>query len=259
MRIALGVEYAGSAFCGFQTQPSRCGVQDALEEAIAAIAGHPVIVVAAGRTDAGVHALSQVVHFETEASRPESAWVRGVNTHLPSAAAILWARETSEDFHARFSATARHYTYLLENRPQRLGLSAGRAGWYHHPLDTEAMRRGAAALVGTHDFTSFRAAECQAKSPVRTMTRAIVSRHGEIVRFDFAANAFLHHMVRNIVGALVAIGAGRMPATWIGELLEARDRTQGAATFAADGLYFAGADYDVRFALPATVREIPWP
>jgi len=256
MRIALGVEYLGSAFCGFQTQPSRCGVQDALEDAIAAIAGHPVNVVAAGRTDSGVHALSQIVHFDAQSSRPESAWVRGVNTYLPSAAAILWARETSEDFHARFSATARHYVYLLENRPQRPGLNAGRAGWYHHPLDVEAMKVAAEALVGTHDFTSFRAAECQAKSPVRTITRARVQRAGEVVRFDFSANAFLHHMVRNIVGALVAIGAGRMPASWIAELIAARDRTQGAATFASDGLYFAGADYDVRFGLPATVRDV---
>jgi tRNA pseudouridine38-40 synthase len=257
MRIALGVEYAGSAFCGFQTQPSRCGVQDALEEAIGGIAGHPVSIVAAGRTDAGVHAISQVVHFDTEAARPASAWVRGVNTNLPSPAAILWSHEVAGDFHARFSAAARHYTYLLENRPQRPGLRAARVGWFHQPLDVDAMQEAARALLGTHDFTSFRAAECQAKTPVRTMTRAAVSRDGDLVRFDFCANAFLHHMVRNVVGALVAIGAGRMPATWIGELLLVRDRTKGAATFAADGLYFAGADYDARFGLPATVRTIP--
>ena len=256
MRLALGVEYAGTAFCGFQTQPSRCGVQDALEDAIARIAGHAVSVVASGRTDAGVHAASQVIHFDTEALRPETAWIRGVNSHLPPSAAVLWSQAVGDDFHARFAATARHYTYLLENRPQRPGLLAGRVGWYHQPLDIEAMQAAAAALVGTHDFTSFRAAECQAKTPVRTMTKAMVSRGASLVRFDFSANAFLHHMLRNIVGALVAVGAGRMPASWIGELLAARDRTQGAATFAPDGLYFAGADYDVRFGLPATVRHV---
>ena len=256
MRVALAVEYAGSAFCGFQSQPSRCGVQDALEHAIASIAGHEVTVVASGRTDAGVHAASQVVHFETESLRPESAWVRGVNSHLPRTAAVLWSQAVADDFHARFSATARHYTYLLENRPQRPGLLAGRVGWYHNPLDVEAMQAAAAALAGTHDFTSFRAAECQAKSPVRTMHGASVTCDGPFVRFDFGANAFLHHMVRNIVGALVAIGAGRMPPAWLRELLEARDRTLGAATFAPDGLYFAGADYDVRFGLPPTVRRV---
>ena len=256
MRLALGVEYAGSAFCGFQTQPLRCGVQDALQAAIASIAGHPVGVVAAGRTDAGVHAASQVIHFDTTVARPASAWIRGVNTHLPATAAILWAQEVGDDFHARFAATARHYTYLLQNRPQRPGLLAGRVGWYHQPLDVEAMQTAASMLAGTHDFTSFRAAECQAKTPVRTMTKAMVSRGASLVRFDFSANAFLHHMLRNIVGALVAVGAGRMPASWIGELLAARDRTQAAATFAPDGLYFAGADYDVRFGLPATVRHV---
>jgi len=256
MRIALGVEYAGGAFCGFQTQPSRCGVQDALEEAIGGIAGHPVSVVAAGRTDAGVHAISQVVHFDADVERPSSAWVRGVNANLSPSAAILWSHEVAGDFHARFSATARHYTYLLANRPQRPGLRAGRVGWFHQRLDVDAMREAARALLGTHDFTSFRAAECQAKTPVRTVTRAEVSRDGDLVRFDFSANAFLHHMVRNVVGALVAVGAGRMPVAWIGELLLLRDRTEGAATFAADGLYFAGADYDVRFGLPPTVRTI---
>jgi len=234
-------------------------VQDALEEAIAAIAGHPVNVVAAGRTDAGVHALSQVVHFDAEVARPQSAWVRGANTQLPAAAAILWAQEVADDFHARFSATARHYTYLLENRPQRLGLRSGRAGWYHHPLELEAMQSAVAALLGTHDFTSFRAAECQAKSPVRTMTRAVVERHGDIVRFDFSANAFLHHMIRNIVGALVYVGAGKQPVTWIAELLAERDRTRAAPTFAADGLYLTGADYDAKWHLPPTKRPVRLP
>jgi tRNA pseudouridine38-40 synthase len=256
MRIALGVEYAGGAFCGFQSQPSRCGVQDALEHAIAAIAGLPVNVVAAGRTDAGVHATSQIVHFETAADRPVNAWVRGVNAHLPPTAAVLWAHAVAPDFHARFAATQRHYTYLLLNRPERPGLMAGRAGWYHHPLDVGAMQEAFAMLIGTHDFSSFRAAECQARTPVRTLARAHAARHGDLLRFDFSANAFLHHMIRNIVGALVTVGSGKAPPSWMSELLAARDRTRAPATFAPDGLYFCGADYDRRFALPPTRREV---
>lgn len=256
MRLALGIEYAGFAFCGFQSQPAHCGVQDALEAAIAQIAGHPVGVVGAGRTDAGVHALSQVVHFDTTAARPLTAWVRGVNTHLPEQVAVLWAHAVDDDFHARFAATARHYTYLLQNRPERPALMAGRVGWYHRPLDVAAMQAAAAALVGTHDFSSFRAAECQAKSPVKALARASVTANDGTVRFDFSANAFLHHMVRNLVGSLVYVGAGRQPVAWIAELLAARDRTRAAPTFAADGLYFAGADYDARFGLPPTVRTL---
>ncbi len=256
MRFALAVEYAGHAFCGFQSQPSKCGVQDALQQALGAIAGHEVSVAAAGRTDAGVHAVSQVVHFDTVVQRPGGAWVRGVNTHLPAAAAVLWARAVGPDFHARFAATARHYTYLLLNRAERPGLCAGRAGWYHRPLDVEAMRAGAAHLAGTHDFSAFRAAECQAKSPVKTLSRVAVAAQPPFVRFDFTANAFLHHMVRNIVGSLVYVGAGRQPPDWIASLLAARDRTLAAPTFSADGLYLAGADYDARFGLPPTVRDV---
>ncbi len=256
MRIAFAVEYAGSAFCGFQSQSSGCGVQDALERAVAAIADHPVGVVAAGRTDAGVHATSQIAHFDTEAVRPLTAWTRGVNAHLPASAAVLWAQEVPAEFHARFAATARHYTYLLVDRAQRPGLNAGRTGWYHLPLDLEAMRAEAAHLVGTHDFSSFRAAECQAKSPVKTLLRAEITRTGNLLRFDFSANAFLHHMIRNIVGALVYVGAGRESPPSMRALLAARDRTHAPPTFAADGLYFAGADYDARFALPPTVRAV---
>lgn len=259
MRVALGIEYAGSSFCGFQSQPSGCGVQDALQRAVTAIAGQPITVVAAGRTDAGVHAALQVAHFDTTADRPRSAWVRGVNAHLPATVSVLFAQPVADDFHARFSATARHYTYLLLNRPERPGLFATRVGWYHRPLDAVAMHTAAQALTGAHDFTSFRAAGCQAKSPVKTLRHAAVSTHGDLLRFDFTANAFLHHMVRNIVGALVAIGAGRMPVIWMAELLAARDRTRGAPTFAADGLYFAGADYDARFGLPCTVRDVIQP
>jgi tRNA pseudouridine38-40 synthase len=256
MRLALAVEYSGHAFCGFQAQKSGCGVQDALEGALAAIADHPVTVNAAGRTDAGVHAVSQIVHFDTTAVRPESAWVRGVNAHLPRTAAVLWAREVPEEFHARFAAVARHYTYLLLTRSERPALLAGQVGWYHHLLDSALLDAGAAHLLGTHDFSAFRAAECQAKSPVKSMTRVAVTQQGPFVRFEFSANAFLHHMVRNIVGALVYVGAGRHEPSWIAELLAARDRTRAAPTFAPDGLYLAGADYDARFGLPPTVRAV---
>ena len=256
MRYALGVEYSGHAFCGFQSQPSGCGVQDVLERAIGEIAGHAIRVTAAGRTDAGVHAVSQVIHFETEAQRPESAWTRGVNSHLPAAAAVLWARPVPDDFHARFAATARHYTYLLLARAERPALLAGYTGWYHLPLDAGAMNAAAAQLLGTHDFSAFRAAECQAKSPVKTLTRSIVTEQGPFIRFEFSANAFLHHMVRNIVGALVYVGAGRQTSSWPAELLAGRDRTRAAPTFAADGLYLAGATYDTRFDLPPTVRVV---
>ena len=256
MRYALAVEYAGYAFCGFQSQPSRCGVQDALERAVGAIAGHPVGIVAAGRTDAGVHAVSQVVHFDTDVERPLSAWVRGVNAHLPATAAVLWAQPVAPEFHARFAASARHYAYVLQNRPERPALLAGRVGWYHQPLDVAAMQAAAAHLHGTHDYSAFRAAECQAKSPVKTLTRVAIAAQGPFLRFDFSANAFLHHMVRNIVGALVYVGAGRQAPEWIAALLAARDRTRAAPTFAADGLYLAGADYDARFGLPPTVRAV---
>lgn len=256
MRFALAVEYSGHAFCGFQSQPSGCGVQDALECAIQQIAGHAVTVTAAGRTDAGVHAVSQIIHFETDAPRPDSAWVRGVNSHLPAAVAVLWAHAVPEEFHARFAATARHYTYLLLVRAERPALLAGLAGWYHRPLDAALMNAAAAHLVGTHDFSSFRAAECQAKSPVKTLTRIDVTQQGPFVRFDFSANAFLHHMVRNIVGALIDVGTGRRDPAWLADLLVARDRTRAAPTFAADGLYLAGATYDARFGLPPTVRAV---
>ena len=259
MRQALALEYDGRGFCGFQSQPSRCSVQDALERALAAIAGAPVRVVPAGRTDAGVHATSQIVHFDAPVPRPPSAWVRGVNAHLPPAAAALWCVGVPDDFHARFAARARHYAYLLLNRPERPGLASAHVGWHHAPLDATAMQAAARRLVGTHDFSSFRAAECQARSPVKTISDLRVVRAGSIIRIDVSDDAFLHHMVRNVVGALVAVGAGKRPPAWIAELLEAADRTRGAPTFAPDGLYFLGASYDARLGLPPTRRDIPLP
>jgi tRNA pseudouridine38-40 synthase len=257
MRLALALEYDGQPFCGFQAQASGCSVQDALEAALASIAGASVRVIAAGRTDAGVHATSQIVHFDAPVVRPETAWVRGVNACLPTSASVLWCRQVQDDFHARFKATARHYTYVLLNRPQRPGLLQGRVGWHYAPLDIDAMQRAAQHLVGTHDFSSFRAALCQARSPVKRMHRIGISRFGAVVRFDFTADAFLHHMVRNIVGALLDVGAGKRGSAWMGELLAAADRTRGSPTFAAAGLYFRGPEYDAAFALPATVRDVP--
>lgn len=243
-RIALTLAYDGARFDGWQTQPSGRTVQDALESSLAALAGHRVRVACAGRTDAGVHAIAQVAHFDTDAMRPLQAWVRGVNARLPDTVAVLDARPVPTDFHARYSAVRRHYAYLLHCAPVAHPLLAGRVGWEFRPLDVPAMREGAEHLLGEQDFSAFRAAECQAKSPVRRLDRLAIERMGDFVLLEFSANAFLHHMVRNIVGALVAVGTGRRPPQWIAELLASRDRRQGAATFAGSGLYLAGVDYD---------------
>lgn len=250
MRIALGVEYDGSAFHGWQKQPDGATVQNALESALARIASCPVDVVCAGRTDAGVHATGQVVHFDTDVVRPLTAWVRGVNTFLPSAVAVRWAYPVTEGFHARFSASGRSYRYILINRSQRTGVWHGRAGWYHHPLDVGSMQQAARYLLGEHDFSSFRAADCQAKSPRKTMRRAEIQRIGEMIVFDFEAGAFLHHMVRNLVGSLVYVGQGRHRPEWMEELLAARDRRLAAPTFSAAGLYLIGVSYESRWGLP---------
>ena len=244
MRIALTLEYDGSGFCGWQSQAGGGAVQDALESALSLVADAPIRVACAGRTDAGVHAIGQVVHFDTAALRPDTAWVRGVNSHLPASVAVRWAQSVPDDFHARFSATGRRYRYVLLNRGERPGLMAKRVGWFHRPLDADAMRAAAGLLLGEHDFSAFRAVECQAKSPVKTLRRADVTRHGDLLVFDFEASAFLHHMVRNIVGALVYVGKGAHPPEWLGELLAGRDRARAAPTFEACGLYFAGVDYD---------------
>lgn len=256
MRIALGLEYDGRHFCGWQTQPDGRTVQDALEAALTEIASHPVKVLAAGRTDAGVHAAEQVVHFDTQASRPATAWVRGVNRFLPPGVAVLWAHEVSDDFHARFSASARSYSYYLLNHPVRPGLAAGRAGWFHSPLDVDAMRDAAQRLLGTHDFSSFRAAECQARTPVKSLARFDIHQHGDLIRFDLNADAFLHHMVRNLVGALVYVGKGAHPPVWIEALLAECDRRRAPPTFMPDGLYLTGVTYPPHFGLPQTGGRI---
>jgi tRNA pseudouridine38-40 synthase len=259
MRIAVGLEYCGTPFSGWQSQRDGCGVQDALERVLATIADTKIRTIAAGRTDAGVHATMQVAHFDVDVSRPETAWVRGVNAQLPREVAVLWAQPVSDDFHARNTATGRYYTYVLANRPARPALLAGRIGWYHLPLDIPLMTAAAGALVGTHDFSAFRAALCQAKSPIKTLSEITITTHAGHIRFDFRADAYLHHMIRNIVGSLVYVGAGKHPPAWIGELLASRERTRAAPTFSPDGLYFTGADYDARWGLPPTRRPITLP
>jgi tRNA pseudouridine38-40 synthase len=251
MRIALGIEYDGSRFLGWQTQPGGGAVQDALEPALSGIAGETLSVTCAGRTDRGVHAREQVVHFDTQAARPESAWVRGVNAMLPESVAVLWSREVADDFHARFGARARTYRYVLLNRPVRPALGARHVGWFHIPLDVDAMRRAASHLAGEHDFSAFRSSECQAKSPVRTLHALEIERRGDRVDFVVRANAFLHHMVRNLVGTLVYVGKGKHPPQWAGEVLESRDRARAAPTFGAAGLYLEKVEYEPRWNLPA--------
>jgi tRNA pseudouridine38-40 synthase len=258
MRIAIGLEYDGRGFCGWQSQPSGCGVQDHLEKAVAEIAGEAIAVTAAGRTDTGVHASFQVAHFDVASERPITAWVRGVNTYLPDGIAVTWAKAMSEDFHARFAVEERGYRYVLLNHPVRPGLMAGKVGWHHRLLDAEAMQKAADRLLGRHDFSAFRAAECQAKSPEKDLRLADIRRQGDFLLCDFRADGFLHHMVRNIMGCLVHIGAGQAGPEWMDELLAHRDRTRAAPTFMPDGLYLSYIRYASRFGLPDGGRSI-WP
>jgi len=250
MRIALGVEYDGSGFSGWQSQPDVPTVQDALQRALSGIAGVPISVVAAGRTDTGVHGIEQVVHFDTDIQRPLTAWVRGANAFLPRGVAVLWAHEVSDEFHARFSAHGRSYRYLLLNRPVRSALQYGKMGWFHQPLALEQMQLAAQFLLGEHDFSAFRAAECQAKSPIKKITHLEISRQDDLIIFDITAGAFLHHMVRNIVGSLVYVGKGKYPPEWLKQVLESRQRSLAAPTFTPDGLYLRRIHYDEKFTLP---------
>lgn len=250
MRYALGLSYDGTRFCGWQSQPNACGVQDALESAIASISQHTVRVHAAGRTDAAVHALGQVIHFDTDAVRPLSAWVRGVNAHLPETVRVEWAHTVDDGFHARFSAFSRSYQYLLYNAPVAPALMATKAGWFHLPLDFNAMHEAASYLIGEHDFSAFRASECQAKSPIRQLTKANIRVVGQYFIFEFSANAFLQHQVRNMIGALVYVGKGAHPPTYMLELLRKRDRTLSPPTFSPSGLYLTGVGYDAKWGLP---------
>jgi tRNA pseudouridine38-40 synthase len=249
-RIVLGLEYDGSGFAGWQWQRSRRTVQAVLEEAVGQVADQPVDLVCSGRTDAGVHALEQVAHFDCAAQRSPRSWVLGVNSRLPEDVRVLWAREAVEDFHARYSAVARYYRYAILNRPMKSALFRRRLTWNHRPLDEARMHAAAQHLIGEHDFSSFRAQGCQSSSPWRIMHFIHVSREDERVIIELSANAFLHHMVRNIAGVLMAVGAGEQDADWPKRLLEIRDRNQGGVTAPPDGLYLGGVFYPERYAMP---------
>ena len=257
MRLAGGLEYDGSRFLGWQTQAQEPTIQSCLERAISSVADHSVAVTGSGRTDAGVHALEQVFHFDTESERNERSWLLGINSLLPQGISGLWICPVDDSFHARFSAISRRYSYLILNRQVRPALEAGRATWCREPLDVEAMNAAAQALVGEHDFTSFRASGCQARHPVREIKEISVRRKGPYVTLDVTANAFLYHMVRNIAGSLMAVGRGEQSSEWMGEVLDARDRDSAGVTAAADGLYFVKARYAPTFGLPAAVRAFP--
>ncbi len=251
MRIALGIEYDGSDFAGWQLQDGEVRtVQGCVEQALSKVADHPVRVICAGRTDAGVHATAQVVHFDTGAERAMRSWVYGANANLPKSVSVQWARVVDDDFHARFSAVRRRYRYVILNREVRPTFLAWRVAWEYRPLDEALMRQAAGHLLGEQDFSAYRTLACQAKSPVRTLYELAVSRDRDLVFLDLEANAFLHHMVRNIAGVLLDIGAGKHPPVWAREVLETRDRTLGGITAPPHGLYLAGVTYPARFGLP---------
>lgn len=256
-RVAIGVEYDGAGLVGWQAQKDGPSVQEALERALSAVADESVAVVGAGRTDAGVHATGQVAHFDSRARRAPRSWVLGGNTGLPPGIALRWAQEVPDEFHARYSARARSYSYLLLNREARPALWRQRAWWLHRPLDAPRMHVAGQALVGEHDFSAFRAAECQSPTPMRRVESLCVRRQGEFLRVDVTANAFLHHMVRNIVGTLAAVGRGDRPVDWVAEVLAGRDRREGGATAPAEGLYLVEVDYGPALSQPPGARPGP--
>ena len=264
MRIALGLSYGGGPYEGWQSQLSGKTVQDKLELALGKFAAQPIRTLCAGRTDAGVHALMQVVHFDAPVERGTASWVRGTNAFLPSDIAVQWARQVPAEFHSRGSAIARRYAYVVLESPVRPSVEAGRVGWVYRPLNGEAMQQAIAHLLGEHDFSSFRAAQCQARSPVKTLSRVDISRRAgpgsgsAYWRFEFEANAFLHHMIRNIMGCLMAIGQGKHPPDWMAEVIAARSRNVAAPTFSPSGLYFLGPVYEDHYGLPARTAAYDW-
>jgi len=250
MRIALGIEYDGANYYGWQRQKEVISVQQKLEEALSLIANHPVTVNCAGRTDSGVHGTGQVVHFETTANRKEVAWTLGVNANLPDDIAVRWMKQVDDTFHARFSATARRYRYIIYNASFRPGILRSGLSHYHHPLDEKLMQEAAQYIIGEQDFTSFRALHCQANSPIRTIEYIDITRRADFIIIDIKANAFLHHMVRNIAGSLIEVGRGKQPVDWLNTLLAVKDRSQAAATAKPGGLYLVEVDYPEHFELP---------
>jgi tRNA pseudouridine38-40 synthase len=262
VRIALGVSYNGSAYEGWQSQLSGLTVQDKLEAALGKFTQSKVSTLCAGRTDSGVHGLMQVVHFDTEVERESSSWVRGTNAYLPTDIAIQWAQVVPREFHCRASATARRYAYVVLESAVRPSVEAGRVGWVYRGLDAAAMKQASGYLLGEHDFSSFRAAACQALSPIKTMNRIAITSRGEPMqrywRFEFEATAFLHHMIRNIMGCLLMVGDGRKQPEWIVEVLAERDRDAAAPTFSPDGLYFLGPVYPSQWGIPTKTAAFDW-
>jgi tRNA pseudouridine38-40 synthase len=256
--LALGVAYRGGAYQGWQSQPSGHTVQDTLERALSTFANHPVSTLCAGRTDAGVHALNQVVHIDAPVQREPSSWVRGTNTYLPPDVAVQWCVPVAPSFHARNSARGRRYRYIVRESPVRPALEHGLVGWVHRPLQASAMQSAAAVLIGTHDFSSFRAAACQAPSPIKTLNHLTIKQSGSCWCFDFDGNAFLHHMVRNIMGCLLAVGTGRQSPAWMVDVLAAKNRDAAAPTFSAEGLYFLGPYYDASHGIPEHTAAHDW-
>lgn len=259
-RIALGIEYDGSAYHGWQSQLQEgiATVQETLERALSNVADHPVGVICAGRTDAGVHGTGQVVHFDTSAQRDSKAWVYGGNSNLPGDISVRWATPVADDFHARFSAVSRRYRYVIYNHPVRPALFHRQLSWNFRPLDMAPMQQAANSLLGTHDFSAYRGVQCQAKSPIKTVHSLELYRQGATLVIEIEANAFLMHMVRNIAGVLMAIGAGLKPVSWAAEVLASRDRTAGGVTAPAYGLYLVGVGYPAQFSLPAPVYGPAW-
>ncbi len=256
MRIALGIEYAGTDFCGWQNQPNTRTVQGELEKAVSVVANHSIDVFAAGRTDTGVHALNQVVHFDTDSIRSERGWLLGINANLPKDVNVAWVKPVDDEFNARFTAIKRRYRYLILNRLSRSAVHHNRMWWHHHPLDIERMQAAADQLVGKHDFSAFRASECQARSPIKTLDKITVRRQQDCIAVDVEAKSFLHHMVRNLVGVMAAIGDGSKPIDWAGDVLRSVDRSQGGVTAPPQGLYLVDVEYPEQYSMP-TVSGFP--
>ena len=254
MRIAMGIEYDGTNYVGWQLQDNGPSVQGVVEEALAQVANHPLRITCAGRTDTGVHALGQVVHFDTEVERSERAWVFGCNANLPKDVAVTWAKPVDDNFHARFSAKHRRYRYVIFNRPVRPTFLAYRVSWEYRPLDVQRMADAAQFLLGEHDFNAYRAVGCQSKTPVRRIDSIEIIRKDDILIIDIEANAFLHHMVRNIAGVLMTIGAGEQAIDWTRQILETKDRTQGGITAPPHGLYLVDVDYAPDYDLPRVLH-----
>lgn len=257
-RLALGVSYRGTSYLGWQSQAGGRTIQDELEAALAKFADQPVRTWCAGRTDSGVHGLNQVVHIDTPLDRPDFAWLRGTNRYLPDDIALQWCQQVPQDFHARNSAIGRRYVFLLRESVVRTALESGLCGWVFRPLNQDSMQRAATLLIGEHDFSAFRSAECQAASPIKVMRRISIERRGAYWRFDFEASAFLHHMVRNIMGCLVAVGAQTKSVEWLQGVLAAKNRALAAPTFPPDGLYFVGPQYDAAYNIPTTTAAMDW-